>query len=157
VSNCDSLDAATSGVGLITLCTNSMEPFFSANMAATGAHINAVGAIVPKRREFFSDVFLRCSTIAVDTLTGVQNLSREFIDYFEEGEGAWCEVKSISQIINDGYTRANNVDLTLFKAMGMGISDIAVAHAIYKHCIGSDEVHRLPERQRQKLPLRILN
>jgi len=156
--NCKSLAMAVKDVPLITLCTNSMTPFFSGDMAMQGAHINAVGAIVPSRSEFTEDVFPRCSTIAVDTLTGVKNLSCEFIDYYKDDDSHWADVQSISEIIDGGYVRAVDTDLTLFKAMGMGISDIAIAHAVYRQCVGDKAgdkiVHSLPERQRQKLLLR---
>ncbi|MBT7954821.1 MAG: ornithine cyclodeaminase family protein [Rhodospirillaceae bacterium] len=157
VLNCESLEDAVHNVPLITLCTNATAPFFSAEMAAKGAHINAVGAIVPARAEFSGDIFPRCSAIAVDTVAGVKALSREFINYYEDGAGNWEQVKPISQLIADGYARPADVDLTLFKAMGMGISDVAIAHEVYSRCAGSDNVHTLPERRRQKLPLQTIN
>ena len=167
---CDTLKSAVTDVPLITLCTNATEPFFSAEMAATGAHINAVGAIVPKRVEFTADVFPRCAVVAVDSLAGVKELSSEFIDYFGSGraEGAggaglasWDQVQPISEIIANGQSRPParpparppDADLTLFKAMGMGIADLAVAAEVLKHCETSKTVHSLPERQRQPLPL----
>ncbi len=157
VINCDSLEDAVTDVALITLCTNATAPFFKAEMARPGAHVNAVGAIVPARAEFSGDVFTRCSAIAVDTVTGVKALSREFIDHYEDGEGDWDQVKPISQLITDEYVRPVDVDLTLFKAMGMGLSDIAIAHEVYNRCADSKNVHTLPERQRQKLPLQSIN
>jgi ornithine cyclodeaminase/alanine dehydrogenase-like protein (mu-crystallin family) len=157
VVNCTTLEDATKDILLINLCTNSTVPFFGSAMAPKGAHINAVGAIVPSRAEFKGDVFQRCSTIAVDTLVGVQELSREFIDYYEKGDGNWDQVQSISQIIDRGYSRSPDVDLTLFKAMGMGLSDIAIAHVVLNKNTNNNEIHILPERQRQKLPLKSVN
>ncbi|NQV56298.1 MAG: ornithine cyclodeaminase family protein [Rhodospirillales bacterium] len=153
--NCDSLEYAVDGVLLITLCTNATEPFFESAMATKGAHINAVGAIQPNRAEFTADIFPRCASIAVDTLAGVQSLSREFMDYFGAGSEPWDRVAPISQLIKAGAPRSGDADLTLFKAMGMGLSDIAVGAEILKRCQARDNIVQLPMRERQKLPLHV--
>jgi len=150
----ESLEKAVSHVPLITLCTNATEPFFFSKHATAGAHINAVGAIVPSRVEFGEDIFPRCDEIVVDTLTGVRTLSREFIDYFDGGKHSWESVRSLSSFIKEDTCRRTNTDLTLFKSMGMGISDLAVASQILKSCSGKNAGHELPTRRRMTLPLK---
>ena len=119
----------------------------------TGAHINAIGAIVPNRVEFGEDIFPRCGVVAVDTVTGVRSLSREFMDYFGSSEEKWNDVHPISSIIAEGTIKNEYPDLTLFKAMGMGLSDLAVASQVLKFCSGKKVGHELPERYRMTLPL----
>ena len=148
-----SLERATDGVPLVTLCTNATEPFFHASMAAAGTHINAIGAIVPGRVEFTEDVFPRCARIAVDTLDGVKELSREFMDYFGAGRESWEKVVPISAIMGESLHRPEDADLTLFKAMGMGLADLVVAIEILKRNYGAEGAHRLPGRVRMQLPL----
>src|SRR5207253_8147440 len=70
------------------------------------------------------DVFARATLVAVDNLPGVQNLSREFITRY--GKGDWSAVTLLSTLIGSGRKRTANDDVTLFKAMGMGISDLAL-------------------------------
>jgi alanine dehydrogenase len=151
-----SLRDATRHAPIITLCTNATEPFFSADMAAPGTHINAVGAIVPARAEFTGDVFPRCGAIAVDTVDGVKELSREFIDYFGSGSAPWDRVQPISAVIQRGNRRPADADLTLFKAMGMGIADLAVASEVLNRIEARGAGHQLPERIRMELPLRAI-
>ena len=151
-----SMAEALDGAGIVTLCTNATEPFYTAAMAQPGTHINAIGAIVPARAEFTGDVFPRCSAIAVDTVEGVRELSREFIDHFSAASGndaGWARVQPISQVIREGRRRAPGADLTLFKAMGMGIADLAVAIEVLRVAEARGLGTRLPERQRQELPL----
>ena len=148
-----SLEAAVLGVPLITLCTNATEPFLFSHHVMTGAHINAVGAIVPNRVEFGEDIFPRCGVVAVDTVTGVRSLSQEFMDYFGSSEEKWNDVRPISSIIAEGTMKNEYPDLTLFKAMGMGLSDLAVASQVLKSCSGKKVGHELPERYRMTLPL----
>jgi ornithine cyclodeaminase len=147
------LEDAVRGAPIVTLCTNATQPFFTAALAAPGSHINAVGAIVPNRAEFTDDVFARCASIAVDTLEGVKELSREFIDHFGSGREPWQRVQPISQVIQTGRKRPPGAYLTLFKAMGMGIADIAVAIEVLKAAELRNLGTRLPERVRQELPL----
>jgi ornithine cyclodeaminase len=56
-------------------------------------------------------------------------------------------------VIRSGFSRAPGTDLTLFKAMGMGMADVAVAIEVMKRCEALKRGHALPERVRQTLPL----
>lgn len=150
-----SMRAAVADSPIVTLCTNATQPFFTADMAGRGSHINAVGAIVPARSEFTDDVFDRCTAIAVDTLDGVKELSREFIDRFGSGRDSWQRVRPLSDVIRSGQRRPANADLTLFKAMGMGIADLALAIEVLRAAEAHSLGHRLPERVRQDLPLAV--
>lgn len=126
------LEASTEGADIVTLVTRAEEPFFHANMLPKGAHLNAVGAILRPRAEFFQDVFDRADLLVCDYLPNLQIASREFIEYCEEGPGDWNSVISLSQLIAEGKGRPDGADITLFKAMGMGISDLSVAKMVYE-------------------------
>lgn len=133
--DCSSAAAACDGAAIVTLVTRAAAPFLSVSDLGRGTHVNAVGAIAPDREEFAQDVFARATLVAVDSLAGVQKLSREFITRY--GSGDWAEVKPLSQLIAAGRRRAAGDDITLFKAMGMGISDLA---------LGAELVRRAKER-----------
>src|SRR5437588_10285675 len=104
-------------------------------MLARGAHVNAVGAITPERAEFEPDILDRCNPIAVDSLPPVQRLSREFIAYFEAGGRDWSRVTPLNALVDRPQARPEESDLTLFKAMGMGISDLALGVLCYRQAI----------------------
>ena len=107
----------------------------AANMVSKGAHINAVGAILPSRVEFTEDIFPRCGRVVVDSLESVQELSREFRDYYGTGTANWDEVMPLCSLVATQQTRPVGCDLTLFKAMGMGVSDLAVGIEIYERAM----------------------
>src|SRR5262249_6317715 len=90
----------------------------------------AVGAIAPDREEFAQDVFERASLVAVDNLPGVQQLSRELMTRY--ASSAWNDVLPLSKLIAAGRRRSPGDDVTLFKAMGMGISDLALGAELVK-------------------------
>jgi ornithine cyclodeaminase len=92
-----------------------------------GAHVNAIGAIGPERQELAQDVFPRAAAVAADLPASVRRLSAEFMRYYGDGPGNWDEVRPISALIAEGWRRPAGADLTLFKAMGMGVSDLALA------------------------------
>jgi ornithine cyclodeaminase len=155
ISECTRLEDAVAAAPIVTLCTNATEPFLAASMVGRDVHINAVGAIVPARAEFFGDIFARCSAIAVDSLDTVKELSREFREYFGSSRASWDLVRSISQVIRDGRGRPANADLTLFKAMGMGIADLAVASEVLRRCKSRGIGQALPKRIRADLPIQV--
>src|SRR5262249_53967748 len=76
------LEAAARDASIVTLVTRAQEPFLSAAMLARGAHLNAVGAILPTMAEFEQDVFERVDWMAVDDIANLQRASREFIEHF---------------------------------------------------------------------------
>lgn len=117
---------AVRGADVVTLVTRATEPFLRSGMVAPGAHVNAIGAITPERAEFEPELLARCAVIAVDSVPQVQRLSAEFIRYFQEGGRDWSRVAPLSALLARGGTRPRGADLTLFKAMGMGISDLAL-------------------------------
>ena len=120
------LEAATQGASIVTLVTRAKEPFLPARMLAPGTHLNAVGAILPGNAEFHQDVFERVGAIAVDDVANLQKASREFIDRFAAG-GDWGAVQPIGAVIAANRARPADCDLSLFKSMGMGLSDLSVA------------------------------
>src|SRR5262252_2792216 len=121
---CASAAQACKGAEIVTLVTRASQPFVSAGMLERGAHLNAVGAIAPDREEFAQDVFDRATRVAVDNLPGVQQLSREFMTRY--AARGWDEVQPLSRLVARGQKRGDSDDISLFKAMGMGISDLAL-------------------------------
>jgi alanine dehydrogenase len=119
-----SVSDACKGAQIVTLVTRAAQPFLTAAMLGKGAHLNAVGAIAPDREEFAQDVFARATLVAVDNLPGVQQLSREFMTRY--ASSGWDDVMPLSRLIASGRRRSGADDVSLFKAMGMGISDLAL-------------------------------
>ena len=125
-----SVEAAVKNAPIVTAVTRAREPIVTSRMLAQGAHFNAVGAITPEREEFTQDVFERVDLIAVDMIESVQGLSAEFGKRF--GVGDWSTVHPLSELVAGRVKRPNSADLTLFKAMGMGLSDLALGIEILR-------------------------
>ena len=123
---CDSLERALEGASIVTVATRAREPFVHAGLLAAGAHVNAIGAITPERAELAQDVFPRCARIAVDVLAAARELSAELIGYHGREARAWSDVRELAQLIANGELRPAGADLTVFKAMGSGVADLAL-------------------------------
>jgi ornithine cyclodeaminase len=123
-------------------------------MVRQGAHVNAVGAITPEREEFHQEILSRAGLVAADSLAAVQKLSKEFMTYYDDGPGDWSDVRSIGSLVAEGWSRPADVDLTLFKAMGMGISDLSLGSAIYQRAREAGMGRSMPHPARMEPRLR---
>jgi ornithine cyclodeaminase len=150
-----SVAAAVEGAPIVTLVTRATEPFLAAAMLARGTHVNAVGAITPEREEFAQDLFDRASRITVDSLPAVQRLAREFTTRFGPPGPRWDKVLPFARVIAAGIAREASDDLTLFKAMGMGIADLALGAEIYARAVKAGVGRPFLHPQRAKPRIRV--
>ncbi len=130
VRDCASAAEACKGAQIVTLVTRAARPFLTAGMLERSTHLNAVGAIAPDREEFAQDVFGRATLVSVDNVPGVQQLSREFMTRY--GTAGWDKLMPLSKLIASGRRRTAQDDVSLFKTMGMGISDMALGVEVVK-------------------------
>lgn len=136
VVDASTIEEALKGASIITVVTRATEPVVFSSMVARGTHINAVGAIVPERAEIAQDVLARCSCVAADSVPQAQKLSREMIEFFGKPDSdKWDKVQPLSQIVASRRTRAANDDVTIFKSLGMGISDLSLGIQLYKKAV----------------------
>jgi len=128
-----SVAEAVEDATIITVATRATEPIISAEMIARGAHINAIGAIVPSRAEIARDVLERCDRMVVDSVPQAQQLARELMDFFgAANQESWQRVRSLADLVVARETRDSKEDVTLFKSLGMGISDLALGMELYR-------------------------
>jgi ornithine cyclodeaminase len=148
VAEVGSVEAACEGAQIVTLVTRATTPVLTAAMLEKGTHLNAVGAIGPDREEFSQDVFARVSAVAVDNLPGVQQLSREFMTQYDKS--GWDKVPTLAQLIAAGRKRTAQDDITVFKAMGMGISDLALGVELVKRARAGGVGRSIPQPKKAK-------
>ncbi|KAJ8137303.1 hypothetical protein OY671_009484 [Metschnikowia pulcherrima] len=125
-------DEASDGADVVTSATRARTPFLTRDALPRGVHINAVGAITPERAEFEQASSERAGVSAADSVPQVRKSSREFIEALGDDEGAWARLQPSSASVAAGTTRPADADSTVFKAMGMGISDLSSGIAVSK-------------------------
>jgi ornithine cyclodeaminase len=139
----DSVAEAVNGAAVVTVATRATEPIVDASMLARGTHVNAIGAIVPSRAEIAQDVLHRATCVVADTVSSAQKLSREMIEFYGKpsdsevgsNHSRWSAVLPLSQIVASQRRRTPNDDITLFKSLGMGISDLALGIELYRRAV----------------------
>lgn len=134
-----SVSEAVVGASIVTVATRATDPIITSEMIASGAHINAIGAILPSRAEIARDVLERCTQIVVDSVPAAQKLSRELIDFFGAADQEdWKRVRSLADIVAIDEAHDTSDDITLFKSLGMGISDLALGIELYRKARAED-------------------
>ena len=143
-----SIRDAVEGASIITVATRATDPIVSADMLQSGAHINSVGAIVPTRAEISQDVLARSTRIVTDSVPQAQKLSREMIEFFGKDSSKWSAVQPLAAVVANQSSRSASDDLTLFKALGVGISDLSLGIELYRKAIISSLGRPFPAPQR---------
>ena len=122
---------------VITTVTRSQQPFLRGDMVARGAHINAVGAILPGRAEVASDVVSRCTQIVSDSPPQAQKLSSELIGQLGANPRNWARVQSLGHLVQAQQRRRADDDLTLLKSLGTGVLDLSVGIDVYRKVVNA--------------------
>lgn len=128
---CDSLEEAIDGAEVLTTITRAADPFVGPDVPAGCRHINAVGAILPGKAEISQSVIQQAGLIVVDDKENAVRGSQELRDLLGTDLSGWDAVVPLSRLLVEGLGRPANGSLTLFKGMGMGMSDLAVAGRVY--------------------------
>lgn len=144
-----SIEDATRNADVVALATRAHEPILFSRHLQDGAHVNAIGAIAPDREEFGQDLFDRAAVICVDQLSAVQQLSREFRRRFESR--GWEDVRTLGQVVAQGLPAWNATRLSIFKAMGMGLSDVALGGHVLQRALTTGAGRRI-EQPRKATP-----
>lgn len=148
VRECSSVREAVENASIVTLATRATDPILYAEMVQPGAHINSIGAIEPARAEIAQDVLARATQVVTDSVAQAQKLSREMIEYFAGESSGWSSVQTLAQLVASKFTRGESDDLTVFKALGVGVSDLALAVDLYSRANAQGKGYRFAPPQR---------
>jgi 1-pyrroline-2-carboxylate reductase [NAD(P)H] len=122
-----------SQVDIISCATASPTPLFPSTLVAPGTHIDLVGNHYPHCQECDSET-VKMSYVAVDSYLNVFNEAGEIIIPLEDQYIDKAHVKAeLAQLCRGQATgRCDDQQITLFKAVGTALADIASAHHVFK-------------------------
>lgn len=121
-----SADAAVQQANIVVTATSAKDPLFAAESVQPGTHICAVGSNAPGRRELPSGVFPKASAIVADSIEQARIEAGDLLLGLDEA--GWARVEEL----RDGRLRQNAEEITVFKSVGLGLEDVAVAGFIYE-------------------------
>src|SRR5262245_26077649 len=117
---------------IVITATTSREPVLNGNWLAEGAHVNAIGSNFLGKAELDVVTVRRADIIAVDSKDQARIEAGDFVQPLEDGSLHWSDVHELGQVIVGRYAgRTRAQDITLFKSLGIGIEDVAVAAKVY--------------------------
>ena len=126
-----SAQAAVEGSDVVITATPSRAPIVRAEWLAPGAHVTAVGADGPEKRELEPAVLVQAGKVVVDRLDQCLRLG-ELHHAVEAGLLAagdvWAELGEVAAGIKPG--RQSNDEITVADLTGVGIQDAAVANVV---------------------------
>lgn len=128
-----SAEEASRDADIVVASTTSTAPVIEGRWLRPGAHINAIGANFPQKRELDDDAVGRADAIAVDSREQSRMESGDLIQSFGGDPARWDAVLSLADIVSGKVPgRTNARQITLFKSNGIATEDIAVAGRIYE-------------------------
>ncbi len=133
VSAAKSAEIAVRDADIIVTSTTSTNPVVEGRWLKPGAHINAIGANFPQKRELDAEAVERCDVIVVDSRAQSKMEAGDLIHVFGEDDARWAKVTELAEIVGGkvaGRTSAN--EITLFKSNGIATEDIVVAGRIFE-------------------------
>jgi len=125
---------AVRGADIVCTVTSSAEPVLQGAWIADGAHVNAVGACVPTRRELDTAAVVR-ARLFVDRRESALREAGDFL--LARAEGAVGDAHVLAEIgdVLAGHAegRRTREEVTLFESLGLGIEDVAAACVVVRN------------------------
>jgi ornithine cyclodeaminase/alanine dehydrogenase-like protein (mu-crystallin family) len=121
---------------IVITATTSREPVLQGGWLAQGTHINAVGSNFLGKAELDPATIRRCATVVCDSKEQARLEAGDFQQPLEDGSLHWADVRELGQVIVGRFPgRKHAQDVTLFKSLGIGIEDVAVAARVYARAV----------------------
>jgi len=136
----DSVGEATDGADIVTTVTRAREPFLDAEHVRDGAHLNAIGAITPERRELAAGLVARCEPIVADSPAAARRLTTELAEI--------AELHALADVLAAPSQPARGAGPSLLKVMGIGLADVALGQAVLDRVLRAGAGRPIPKPRR---------
>jgi ornithine cyclodeaminase/alanine dehydrogenase-like protein (mu-crystallin family) len=132
-----SAEAAVADADIVVTATGSATPVLMRAWLAPGVHVNAMGANAAARRELDGEIVLAAARVATDDIAQAKLEAGEFIDLARAGRFDWARVEPLDRIVAAPRAPRAREAITLFKSLGVGIEDLAIASLLYDRAAAS--------------------
>lgn len=127
-------EKAIVGSDIILAAVKSSDFVVRGELLRPGMHVNSVGTARQDQREIDPLTFQRSDIIVVDTREGVLNEAGDAV--IAKDIIAGKQVSELSElVVEKAAGRQNGDQITLFKSVGTGLQDIALASMIYERAL----------------------
>jgi ornithine cyclodeaminase/alanine dehydrogenase-like protein (mu-crystallin family) len=126
-----SVPEAVDGAGIVVTATSSAQPVLRREWLAPGAHVNAVGACVPRDRELDTATMAEAALFA-DSRESVQNEAGDYLLAAQEGADNPVRAELGELLTGTAPGRLGNDEITVFESLGLAAEDLAAACYLYQ-------------------------
>jgi len=113
---------------IVVTVTSSREPVLFGKWLAEGAHVNLVGSNFLSKAEADVEVFRRATLVSVDSREQARLEAGDFVPAIDAGVLHITDVKELAPLLIGRYPgRLSPTCVTVFKSLGLGVEDVAVA------------------------------
>lgn len=132
VTPVESAEDAVKGQDIVVTATTAREPVLAGAWLGAGVHLNLVGSNFLTKAEADVDVFRKATLVTVDSKDQAKIEAGDFVAALNQGVLHWADILEYPKLHIGKYPgRESPDDVTVFKSLGLGIEDIAVAARVY--------------------------
>jgi len=126
-----SVPEAVDGADIVVTATSSATPVLRREWLAPGAHVNAVGACVPRDREIDTATMAEAAVFA-DSRESVQNEAGDYLLAAQEGADNPVRAELGELLTGTAPGRRSDDEITVFESLGLAAEDLAAASYLYQ-------------------------
>jgi alanine dehydrogenase len=124
---------AARGLDIICTATSAREPVLSGAWLSPGQHVNAIGSNFLAKAEIDVEVVRRATVVTIDSKDQGRLEAGDLVAALDQGVIEWIDVAELGRVVAmRAPGRQSAEDITLFKSLGIGLEDIAVAMKVYQ-------------------------
>lgn len=124
-------DEAAAEKDIVICATTAKTPLFDGRVLDEGTHLNVVGSNFLQKAEIDVTTVQRAESIVCDSIEQCKLEAGDFVEALQNGATDWNLMHELSDVVTGRATgRAVPQDITLFKSVGLGVEDVAMAGKI---------------------------
>jgi ornithine cyclodeaminase/alanine dehydrogenase-like protein (mu-crystallin family) len=124
-------EEAARGKDIVITATSSRDPILMGEWLTPGQHLNLIGSNFISKAEADIAVFRKATVVSVDSKEQAKAEAGDFVAAITAGVLHWSDIQELAPLLIGRYSgREMPEDLTIFKSLGIGIEDIALAARI---------------------------
>jgi ornithine cyclodeaminase/alanine dehydrogenase-like protein (mu-crystallin family) len=121
-------EEAARGLDIVITATSAKEPVLFGEWVGEGQHLNLIGSNFLGKTETDVEVFRCTNLVTVDCKEQAKLEAGDFVEPLKAGVLRWSDVYDFAPVLVGKYPgRESPRDVTVFKSLGLGIEDIALA------------------------------
>ncbi len=131
----DARDAVADADVVVTI-TTAKDPVFDGKQLREGTTVVASGSNLLQKREIDSTVIRRAARIIVETVEQAQLEAGDLFLPIDSGHLHWNQVHELSDVLLGRVPgRESAAEINLFKSVGLGLQDMALAAKVYEAAV----------------------